>query len=76
MRTIYGLSVTEKGESWSGIPDKIYKAISSTFHTMEDAEKVAHKILGSIKSILFVEVYVDTFNKNGIKREYIERLQA
>lgn len=76
MRTIYGLSVTEKGENWCGITDKIYKAISSTFYTIEDAEKNAQKLLESMKSILFVEVYADTFCKDGIKREYVVKLSA
>lgn len=76
MRTIYGLSVTEKGEGWSGIPDKIYNAITHTFPTMESAVDSARKLLDGVGGILFVEVYVDTFCKHGIKREYIVKLSA
>ena len=76
MRTIYGLSVTEKGEGWSGIPDRVYKAITDTFLTMEDAVNTAKNLMKNTSSILFVEVYVDRFDKSGIKRDYIERLQA
>ena len=76
MRTIYGLSVTEKGESWSGIPDKIYKAITHSYPTMESVMDSARKLLNEVDSILSIEVYVDTFYKHGIKREYIARLSA
>ena len=76
MRTIYGISITEKGEGWSGIPDKIYKAITHSFPTKESAVDSARKLLGEVDSILFVEVYVDTFCKHGIKREYIAKLSA
>ena len=77
MRTIYGLSVDEKvGESWSGIPVKIYNAITHCYPTMESAMDSAWKLLDEVDSILFVEVYVDTFCKDGIKREYIARLSA
>lgn len=77
MRTIYGLSVDEKvGESWSGIPVKIYNAITHSYPTMESAVDSARKLLGEVDSILFVEVYVDTFCKHGIKREYIAKLSA
>ena len=77
MRTIYGLSVDEKvGENWSGIPDKIYNAITHPFPTMESAMKSAWKLLDEVDSILSIEVYVDTFYKHGIKREYILKLSA
>ena len=76
MRTIYGLSVTENGEGWSGIPGKIYNAITHTFPTMESAMKSAWKLLDEVDSILSIEVYVDTFCKHGIKREYIVKLSA
>lgn len=76
MRTIYGISVTEKGESWSGIPDKIYKAITHSFPTKESAVDSARKLLNEVDSILSIEVYVDTFCKHGIKREYILKLSA
>jgi len=77
MRTVFGLSVDEKvGESWSGITDKIYNAITHPFPTMESAMKSAWKLLGEVDSILFVEVYVDKFCKHGIKREYIVKLSV
>lgn len=76
MRTVYGISITEKGEGWSGIPDKIYDAITHSYPTMKSAVDSARKLLGEVDSILFVEVYVDTFCKHGIKREYIARLSA
>ena len=76
MRTIYGISVTEKGEGWSGIPDKIFNAITHPFPTMESAVDSARKLLDEVDSVLFIEVYVDTFCKHGTKREYIARLSA
>lgn len=76
MRTIYGLYVTEKGEGWSGIPDKIYDAITHSYPTMESAMKSAWKLLDEVDSILSIEVYVDTFCKHGIKREYIVKLSV
>ena len=76
MRTIYGISVTEKGEGWSGIPDKIYNAITHSYPTKESAVDSARKLLDGVDGILFVEVYVDTFYKHGIKREYIVKLSA
>lgn len=76
MRTAYGLSITEKGESGSGIPDKIYKAITHSFSTMESAMDSAWKLLDEVDSILSIEVYVDTFCKHGIKREYIVKLSV
>lgn len=76
MRTIYGLSVAEKGESGSDIPVKIYNAITHTFPTMESAMKSAWKLLDEVDSILSIEVYVDTFYKHGIKREYIVKLSV
>ena len=76
MRTNYGISVTEKGESRSGIPDKIYKAITHSFPTKESAVDSARKLLDEVDSILYIQVYVDTFCKHGIKREYIARLSA
>lgn len=76
MRTIYGLSVTEKGESGSDIPVKIYNAITHSFLTMESAMDSAWKLLDEVDSILFVEVYADTFCKHEIKREYIAKLSA
>ena len=76
MRTNYGISVTEKGEGWSGIPDKIYDAITHSYPTMKSAVDSARKLLGEVDSILSIEVYVDTFCKHGIKREYIARLSA
>ena len=77
MRTIYGLSVDEKvGESLSGIPVKIYNAITHSYSTKESAVDSARKLLGEVDSILFVEVYVDTFCKHGIKREYIVKLSV
>ena len=76
MRTVYGLAVAEKGESWSGIPDKIYNAITHSYPTKESAVDSARKLLDEVNSILFVKVYVDTFCKHGIKREYLTRLSA
>ena len=77
MRTIYGLSVDEKvGESWSGIPVKIYNAITHSFPTKESAMDSARKLLDEVDSILSIEVYVDTFCKHGIKREYIVKLSV
>ena len=77
MRTIYGLSVDEKvGETWSGIPDKIYNAITHSYPTMESAMKSAWKLLDEVDSILSIEVYVDTFCKHRIKRKYIAKLSA
>lgn len=76
MRTIYGISITEKGEGWSGIPDKIYNAITYSYPTMKSAMDSAWKLLDEVDGILFVEVYVDTFCKHGIKREYIAKLSA
>lgn len=77
MRTIYGLSVDEKvGESLSGITDKIYNAITHTFPTMESAMKSAWKLLDEVDTILSIEVYVDTFYKDEIKREYIVKLSV
>ena len=76
MRTIYGLSVAEKGKGGSGIHDKIYNAITHSYPTMESAMKSARKLLDGVDGILFVEVYVDTFCKHGIKREYIAKLSA
>lgn len=77
MRTVFGLSVDEKvGEGGSGIPDKIYNAITHSYPTMESAMKSAWKLLDEVDSILSIEVYVDTFCKHGIKREYILKLSA
>ena len=76
MRTIYGISVTEKGEGWSGIPDKIYNAITHSYPTKESAMKSAWKLLDEVDSILSIEVYVDRFYKHGIKREYIVKLSV
>lgn len=76
MRTIYGLSVAEKGESWSGIPDKIFNAITHCYPTKESAVDSARKLMDGVDSILFVEVYADTFCKDRIKREYIAKLSA
>ena len=76
MRTIYGISVTEKGENWSGIPVKIYNAITHSYPTMESAMKSAWKLLDEVDSILSIEVYVDRFCKHGIKREYIVKLSV
>lgn len=76
MRTIYGISVTEKGEGWSGIPDKIYNAITHSYPTKESAIDSAWKLLSEVDSVLFIEVYVDRFCKHGIKREYIVKLSA
>lgn len=76
MRTIYVISVAEKGEGWSGTPDKIYNAITHTFPTMESAVDSARKLLDGVDGILFVEVYVDTFCKHGIKREYKVKLSV
>ena len=76
MRTNYGISVTEKGESRSGIPDKIYDAITHSYPTMKSAVDSARKLLDEVDSILYIQVYVDTFCKHGIKREYIARLSA
>ena len=77
MRTIFGLSVDEKvGESWSGITDKIYNAITRSYPTKESATDSARRLLGEVDSILFVEVYVDRFCKHGIKREYIVKLSV
>ena len=77
MRTIYGLSVDEKvGESRSGIPVKIYNAITHTFPTMESAMKSAWKLLDEVDTILSIEVYVDTFCKHEIKREYIVKFSV
>lgn len=76
MRTNYGISVTEKGESRSGIPDKIYDAITHIYPTMKSAVDSARKLLDEVDSILYIQVYVDTFCKHGIKREYIARLSA
>ena len=77
MRTIYGLSVDEKvGESWSGISVKIYNAITHSYPTKESAIDSAWKLLDKVDSILSIEVYVDTFCKHGIKREYIVKLSV
>jgi hypothetical protein len=76
MRTIYGLSVTEKGEGWSGIPDKIFNAITHCYPSKESAADSARKLMDDVEGILFVEVYADTFCKDGIKREYIAKLSA
>lgn len=76
MRTIYGLSVTEKCKGGSGIPRQIYKAITHSFPTKESAVDSARKLLNEVDSILSIEVYVDTFCKHGIKREYIAKLSA
>ena len=76
MRTIYGISITEKGEGWSGIPDKIYDAITHSYPTKESAVDSARKLLGEVDSILSIQVYVDTFCKHGIKREYIAKLSV
>jgi len=77
MRTIFGLSVDEKvGETWSGITDKIYNAITHSYPTKESAVDSARKLLNEVDSILSIEVYVDTFCKHGIKREYIVKLSA
>ena len=76
MRTIFGLSVDEKGEGWSGIPDRIYNAITRSYPTKESATDSARRLLDEVDSILSIEVYVDTFCKHGIKREYIVKLSA
>ena len=77
MRTIYGLSVDEKvGETWSGITDKIYNAITHSYPTMGSAMKAAWKLFGEVDSILSIEVYVDTLCKDEIKREYIVKLSV
>lgn len=77
MRTVYGLSVDEKvSESWSGIPVKIYNAITHCFLTKESAVDSARKLLSEVDSVLSVKVYVDTFCKDEIKREYIAELSA
>lgn len=54
MRTIYGLSVAEKGESGSGIPDKIYNAITHSYPTKESAIDSAWKLLSEVDSVLFI----------------------
>jgi hypothetical protein len=54
MRTIYGLSVAEKGESGSGIPDKIYNAITHSYPTKGSAIDSAWKLLSEVDSVIFI----------------------
>lgn len=76
MRTIYGLSVTEIGADRSGISIEIFNAITHCYPTKERAVDTARKLLDGDNGILYVEVYVDTFYKYEIKREYIAKLFA
>ena len=76
MRTIYGISITEKGEGWSGTPDNMNDAITHSYPTMKSAVDSARKLLDEVDSILSIQVYVDTFCKHGIKREYIAKLSV